>query len=65
MQHFFQLNGLENKNAESGNPGTMKKTETLAKSGGFLNLVVVCICFENFWQISNDIEIAKTATQFL
>ena len=29
------MNGLENKKPESGNPGTMKKTETLAETGGF------------------------------
>ena len=38
-----QLNGLENKKPESGNPGTMRKTETLAETRGFLNLLVGCI----------------------
>ena len=39
---FLQLNGLENKKPESGNPETMKKTETLAKTGGVLILMVGC-----------------------
>ena len=40
---FLQLNGLENKKPESGNPETMKKTETLAKTRGVLILMVGCI----------------------
>ena len=35
--------GPINKKPESGNPETMKKTETLAETGGFLNLLVGCI----------------------
>ena len=42
---FLQLNGLENKKPESGNPETMKKTEALAEKGVFLNLLPGCICF--------------------
>ena len=41
---FEQLNGLESKKPESGNPATMEKTETLAETGGFLNLLVKCRC---------------------
>ena len=40
---FLQLNGLENKKPESGNPETMKKTETLAEKEVFLNLLPGCI----------------------
>ena len=42
---FLQLNGLDNKKPECENPETTRKTETLAETGGFLNLRVGCITF--------------------